>query len=141
MTPHMQNRPRQSISAFFAETLGAPLKNARWSWGAVHPDTGAVHFRVWENEVQTVNGIRYARLGTRLKPGRSPNRPGYRERLQHVKLVREGAAARCILCRENDPPVNGRRIHSFCPTPIRGLRICRFDGEDWLALQPGAAER
>ncbi len=141
MTSNMGNRRRQSISAFFAEILEAPLRNARWSWGAVHPDTGAVYLRVWEGEIRTVNGIRYARLGTRLKPGRSPSRPGYRQRLEHVELIRQGAPARCILCRENDPPVNGRRIRPFCNTPIRGLRVCRFDGEDWLALQPGAAER
>ena len=141
MISNMQNRQRQSINAFFAETLGAPLKNARWSWGAVHPDTGVVYLRVWEGEIRTVNGIRYARLGTRLKPGRSPSRPGYRERLQHVELVRQGAVVRCILCRENDPPVNGRRIRSFRRTPIYGLRVHRFDGEDWLVLQPGAAER
>ena len=141
MTSHTRNRLPQSISAFFAETLGAPLKNARWSWGAVHPDTGAVYLRVWEGEVQSVNGMRYARLGTRLKQGRSPGRPGYRERLQHVELIRQGAIAWCILCRQIDPAVNGRHIKSFRPTPIRGLHVCRFDSEDWLALQARAAER
>ena len=117
------------------------MKNARWSWGAAHPDTGVVYLRVWEGEIRTVNGIRHARLGTRLKPGRSPSRPGYRERLQHVKLIRQGTPSWCILCRENDPPVNGRRLRFFCRAPIRGLRVCRFDGEDRLALESGTAER
>ncbi len=31
------------------ETLGAPLKNVRWSWGGVRKSDGAVFLRVWQD--------------------------------------------------------------------------------------------
>ena len=43
-------------------TLGAPLANVRWSWGAVRPADGAVILRVWKDNVQTHDGREYVRI-------------------------------------------------------------------------------
>lgn len=48
-----------SISQFFQKTLGANLKNSRWSWGARNALTNQVFLRVWEDEIQpTADGER-----------------------------------------------------------------------------------
>ena len=49
--------PKQpAISRFFADALGAPLRNVRWSWGAEHPSLGHLVLRVWEDQI-TADGL------------------------------------------------------------------------------------
>ena len=50
-----------SLSGYF-RSLGAPLKNYRWSWGAVSP-VGEVNLRVWTDELE-----RYSTGLKRLRP-------------------------------------------------------------------------
>ena len=38
------------IGEFFANTLGAPLRNLRWSWGAFIVGGNRLFLRVWEHE-------------------------------------------------------------------------------------------
>ena len=73
-----------SISAFFRQ-LGAPLRNIRWAWGAVRRD-GPVVLRVWDDFLEVIDGEEYALVDYKPKPGRSEL--GYRERLEHVNLLR-----------------------------------------------------
>ena len=48
-----------SISAFFEQTLGANLRNIRNSWGAYNPNTNQLFLRVWNDQLQTLNGDEY----------------------------------------------------------------------------------
>lgn len=122
-----------SISAYFA-SLGAPLRNIRWSWGAVHPN-GDVYLRVWEDEFRTVHGQRCARLTNRefyRQYGR--RHPGNEERLEHIRLIRNGAPSFCIVCRMANPNAKSRTIRSFNRTLVRGVRLHLFMDDDWLEV-------
>ena len=98
------------ITKFF-EALGAPLRNSRWSWGAVRSD-GAVILRVWEDQVERFDGSAWVRVGRR-KPA-PPRELGRRERLAQIELINKGAACFVVMCKARDIKPNGpREILSF----------------------------
>jgi hypothetical protein len=100
-----------SISSFFKQALGAPLKNARWSWGAENPDTGQLFLRVWVDERDTVNGVDQIHL-LGADWGRASR--GYPERVRQVEQLRAGAEGYGVLCVAEDPNTRGaRKIKSF----------------------------
>lgn len=39
-----------NITDFFEHSLGAKLKNSRWSWGAVNEKQGRLFLRVWSDQ-------------------------------------------------------------------------------------------
>jgi putative restriction endonuclease len=51
------------ISEFFTDTLGANLRNKRWSWGAVDPMTNRVFLRVWQDNIETRPSVRPSSWG------------------------------------------------------------------------------
>ena len=69
------------------ETLGAPLKNVRWSWGGVRKSDGAVFLRVWQDGTKKINGKRYIWISVESPLG---NDLGENERMDHLKLVQAG---------------------------------------------------
>jgi hypothetical protein len=87
--------PRAGISNFF-ESLGAPLKNVRWSWGAERRD-GAVFLRGWEDHRFTDASGEYVVVAhsTELGAGASP---GWRERWQHIQRIAAGAPSFVVMC-------------------------------------------
>jgi hypothetical protein len=100
-----------SIASLFAR-LGAPLANARWSWGAERPD-GAVFLRAWQ-DLKFIDEER--RIYTQIytpRPDDSATPLGYQERRRHVSAVRRGAPCYLVMCVARD--VNGlkRQIESF----------------------------
>jgi putative restriction endonuclease len=100
-----------SISSFFKNTLGAPLANARWSWGAVNANTGQVFLRVWIDERETVDGMDQIHL---LASDWSRRSPGYPERERQVELLRSGAEGYGVLCVAGNPHTRGaRKIREF----------------------------
>jgi putative restriction endonuclease len=98
---------RLSISDFFKKVLGAPLKNARWSWGAVNPRTRQVFLRVWKDERDTVHGVDRIHI---FGPDWGRSSPGGPERRSHVQLIRSGAEGYGVLCVAKDPKTTGSRI-------------------------------
>ena len=100
----------QSISDFYQETLGANLKNMRWSWGAVNPMTNRYFLRVWESEIDTIEG-RKAVLVLRPTWRSTPN--GYREREAHLEAIQAGAEAFGVLCKERWTDREKKNIDSF----------------------------
>lgn len=48
-------------TAFF-EMLGAPLKNPRWSWGAVRSEGRVVFLKVWRDQMRTHGGSQFAQV-------------------------------------------------------------------------------
>ena len=123
-----------SLSGLF-ESLGAPLVNVRWSWGAVRATDGAVFLRVWQDQCKKIDGLNYARiLSTSAYAGREDN-PGYVERLNHIALIREGAVTYMIMCRAKDPGATPRSIASFNREYIFASgKLIEHEGYVWLQL-------
>jgi hypothetical protein len=93
-----------SINRFFTDTLGAQLKNPRWSWGATDDSNNRVYLRVWQDE-ESATGERI--LISRNKPRRESN--GFAERKGHIDLIRDGAEGFGIVCTAVDPNTNDAR--------------------------------
>lgn len=108
-----------SISRFFAETLGARLRNPRFSWGAVDPRTNRVFLRVWEDEIQTVDGAERVLVARNVPRRKSA---GYPERLRQIEMINGGASGYGVVCTAKDPTTTEVRV------------IARFDQRDLLRL-------
>lgn len=101
---------QMSISDFFTTKLGANLANVYWSWGATNPSTNQVFLRVWEDELETVNGVERSPLWSSEWGGQSN---GYAERKRHVDALLEGAEGYGVLCTVKDPTAARRAIAKF----------------------------
>ena len=122
-----------SISALF-EKLGAPLKSIFWSWGAVSKG-GDVYLRVWQDESRMIDGKRTIRVTHHGAFENDPENLGYKERLKHIELIREGAKSYCVLCRAKDVNSRPREIRDFDAKLIRIGGELIQDGEDyWLEI-------
>ena len=110
---------KMGINRFFTDILGAPLCNARWSWGAIDHTTNRVFLRVWEDEIGPVpdgERILVAKDKPRLR------RHGVNERHRHLDLIRKGAMGFGVVCTSVDPETTGRRkIRSFDKTTLLQL--------------------
>jgi hypothetical protein len=114
--------------------LGAPLKNMRWSWGAVRKD-GAVFLRVWRDDIKSHDGSKYVRLAW---IDNDETWPGYIERREHIELIRNGYRSYLTICTAEDVDTIPRRIGSFdCKTVISGGRLAEFDDCVWIEMGPG----
>lgn len=121
-----------SLSSLF-KALGAPLANARWSWGAIRPSDGTVFLRVWQDEWKSVNGENYVRVLGDAGPAARSDNLGYLERRKHVDLISAGASSYMIMCRAEDPRASPRRVAGFDEEDIfGGGRIACFGGDKWL---------
>lgn len=120
----------QSISSFFKKTLNAPLRNARWSWGAVNLTTGQLFLRVWDDERDTIDGEPCILLQANEWGSSSPGRP---EREHHVELIRNGIQAYGVVCSAEDiSPTDHRTIQTFDTETL--LKFGRLVGKDKGAL-------
>ena len=121
------------ITEFFADRLRAPLRNPRWSWGAVSL-SGDVYLRVWDDHFRTVKGSRRVRIWDPddRYDDRGYKNPGAFERLEHVDRIRGGARVLCVLATPKDP--SHREIESFDETRlmIGGELIEAAGGNLWL---------
>lgn len=118
--------------------LGAPLANPRWSWGAVRPD-GVVFLRVWQDEVKKRKGNLFVKITyTGSTEGdHEGNSLGYRERLQHVDRIREGATTFLIMCQAQDVTAAPRKVQDFEHENVfRGGRLIKSAGACWIELGP-----
>jgi hypothetical protein len=106
-----------SISDFFENTLGANLSNSRWSWGASNPNTNQLFLRVWDDQLETIDGIERISI---LRTDWGGSSAGFPERKRHVEALRNGAEGYGVLCTAKD-------IHS--PT---SRTIANFDAETLL---------
>jgi hypothetical protein len=83
---------RTNISSFF-ESLGAPLKNVGWSWGAERRD-GAIFLRGWEDH-------------------RFTDADGEDVVVAHSTGVNAGAPCFVVMCIAKDVTATPREIESF----------------------------
>ena len=110
-----------NINRFFIDILGANLRNARWSWGAVDPITNRVFLRVWQDNIETrQDGERV--LVALDEPTRNSN--GFKERHAHVAQIQNGAEGFGIVCTAADPDTKEvRKIADFDRTTLLRLGI------------------
>jgi len=126
-----------SITALFIE-LGAPLANHRWSWGSVRVSDGVVFLRAWKDETSTRDGRERVRL-TDNKRFRSDPKPGYKERLKHIEMIKNGLKCYVVMCDAEDTTAVPRKIKKYSDKVVFvGGRLLN-DAEDihddwWLEL-------
>jgi hypothetical protein len=121
-----------NINNFFTDTLGAQLKNARWSWGAVDPVNHRVFLRIWQDGFRAKNGKEYCQIA-RDVPRRPSN--GFAERHHHVMLIRGGAEGYGVVCVAVDPDTSEvRKIKSFDDQFLVQFGEIIKDGGDTLAV-------
>ena len=100
-----------TINQFFTETLGAQLKNPRWSWGAVDPLSHRVFLRVWEDEFRTISGVDCCLVAFGVQ---KRNSNGFAERHHHLQLIGDGAVGYGVVCVAVDSETEeARTIKSF----------------------------
>ncbi len=119
----------------FFRSLGAPLHNVRWSWGAVRAADNVVLLRVWQDETRKFDGKLYVMVTARKWFADDPDNLGNSERLKHVEAIRKGAASIAIMCVAVDPKASPRKMASFNKNELFvGGAILEAEGEDWLEL-------
>lgn len=111
------------------ERLGAPLRNYRTSWGSVSPK-GSVILFVWKDQIE---GGRI--LVADPMWSRKTRSSGYRERLEHLELVRTGASVFCVIADSIDPATFPRRYRRFrTDTLLEGGQLSDdSSGRIWLS--------
>jgi putative restriction endonuclease len=115
-----------SINRFFQDTLGANLKNPRWSWGAIAPVSNRVFLRVWKDQIQPDGNGEKVQIYWKHTVR---NSPGYAERLAHLKAIENGALGIGIVCIARDPHTSeARQIADFQRSPL--LELGYFTEDD-----------
>jgi hypothetical protein len=123
-----------SLTEMFA-SLGAPLANQRWSWGAERPSDGAVFLRVWQDESKKLDGRRSVRLTANSFFADKLDNLGNAERLRHVNLIRSGRSAYLVMCVAVDPRLEPRTISKFNGHEVFvGGVLADFEGDAWIEL-------
>ena len=127
----MPDTSKMSRSQLFAK-LGAPLRNTRWSWGAVS-ESGDVYLAVWTDQFRTIKEKDFVRLTHNKVSGSKPRNLGYLERLKHVDLIGKGAKSYCVLCAVKDELESPRRMLDFNRKELLvGGELIKNDDDWWL---------
>jgi len=123
-----------TISSLFKK-LGAPLINARWSWGAERESDGAIFLRVWQDRKIVKDRVPIMRITHHSKYVNDPENRGWKERLMHIEKVRNGAKCYLIMCRVEDPNATPRKIKSFNEKEIFvGGELREMEGDLWVPV-------
>lgn len=98
------------ISTFFRRVLGAPLRNDRWSWGAMSESTGQIFLRVWADQHQEVDGVPCFLL---KEHGWATTSRGSPERQRQIEMIKQGTQAFGVVCVARNVHAPHRTIKSF----------------------------
>ncbi len=124
-----------TINEFFQQTLGANLTNIRWSWGAVRPDSNRVFLRVWDDEIEPLDGGKAVYVFNKTWTGSHGN--GGKERAKHIDQLRSGAEGYGVVCHPRFDKNGKRHIADFDSNRLlklgeivdrRGKLFARIDG-------------
>lgn len=100
-----------SITQFFANELGAPLANPRWSWGSWHEATNRIFLRVWAHDhIEAQDQAQMVRL---LREDWTRTSAGYNERARHIESIRSGAEAFGVVATAAPRGAGHIRIQSY----------------------------
>ena len=123
-----------SLTSYF-DRLGAPLKNSRWSWGAIRESDGVVFLRVWQDQKLRIDGKTFMMVTHHGAYVGNESSPGYQERLRQVDLVREGRPVYLVMCQVENPDASPRIIKSFNKDEVFvGGATIEHDGDIWIEL-------
>jgi hypothetical protein len=123
-----------SITDMF-KSLGAPLVNPLWSWGAERSADGAIFLRVWQDRCATVRGRRSVRITSNAYFRDKPDSLGNAERMRHVDLIRSGRPAYLLMCTVEDPSAHPRAIAKYNDAEVFvGGELIDHEGDAWLVL-------
>jgi len=126
----------------FFNTLGAPLKGVQWSWGARREGDGTVFMRVWQDEIEISEGSRYVRLtnsqtAKKYKEEHDREKLGYRERLDQIEFLRNGAKCYLVMCIAAAKEAIPRKIKDFDKDRLFPAgRIVQRENDWWAELLP-----
>jgi putative restriction endonuclease len=118
-----------NINAFFANRLGATIRNHRWSWGAVNDSAKRVFLRTNEEHVFDDDGDWVLAYNPDWDTSH-----GHKERLHHIDMIKSGFEGYAVLVRFND----GGKIQSFDDQTL--LRLGSFVEEEGLLYSKVVAE-
>jgi hypothetical protein len=122
-----------NLTNFFKE-IDAPLKNSRWSWGSVRED-GSIVLRVWQDRKIKHKGSLYMQLSHQEKYGGSSDNLGYRERLEHIRLIQSGKKCYMVMCLAKNTKSTPREIKSFNRSDLfLGGDLCELDSDWYLEI-------
>lgn len=117
---------------------GVTPRSRVWSRGGVRQSDGTVVFALWADDVQSADGVSQYLLWAPNVDGSRPwsDTPGGQERLEHCRLVAEGAAAEGLLVyvahTEGSPPDDkAQTVHGADPHTVLTLRLDKRDEEYW----------
>ena len=125
-----------SISSFFSK-LGAPLKNVRWSWGAVRDSDGAVFLRVWREDQKSVDDKMnsFVQITDNAKYANDRYAHGWRERLRHIECVRDDKKCYLVMCRAKDSNASPREIAEWDKKNVFiGGELREMNGDTWIEV-------
>jgi hypothetical protein len=97
----------------FYEMLGAPLHSYVWSWGAVRSKDDSIFLSVWKDEMQPSGGLQFVKILSDPRSTKSLNKPGRKEREEHIGRIRKGARCYLIICEKNPQYSHPNRIGPF----------------------------
>jgi putative restriction endonuclease len=121
-----------SKSSFFAR-LGAPLRNARWSWGSQRVSDGAIFLCVWQDLKFVDEGRIHMLIDRPAGPGDYEANPGHSERQRHIQSIRSGAPCFLVMCTAVDADARPRKIHSLNEDELFiGGALVERDGDTWI---------
>ena len=119
----------------YFEWLGAPLVNTRWSWGAVRSD-GVIFLRAWQDETSIIDGKRHILVAQHLSFVDDQSNLGYRERMVHVELIRQGAKCFIVMVEADLALLPTRVIKDFNSDEVFSTGLIRQNGGDeWIELR------
>lgn len=130
----------KKLSALF-KRIGAPFKNNRWSWGAMHEASGSVIFRVWQDGSKTIDGKWYYELSNRDWESQfDGDNVGLNERRKHLDHTLEIGKCFFVICTAEDPEASPRSIKVFTSSRIFVADNVREIDGDYFAEMSSAID-
>jgi hypothetical protein len=124
-----------SITGYF-KYLQAPLKNSRWSWGAVREADQALFLRVWGDEFVARGKARFYRITAYDVFRHKPSDHGWIERQKHLNLLQgsaRNAPTYMVICTARDAKAEPRTIADYDKTSVfLAGDIIQEHGDWWL---------
>jgi len=118
----------------FFRSLGAPLRNSRWSWGAYRTD-GSLVLRIWKDRIREFDGRSFAMLTHHSRYAHNQGNPGYKERNRHVEEIRGGTRCYMVICQVEDIAATPRQIRSFEQGSVYlGGNVLECEGDWWIEI-------
>ena len=121
------------------ESFEAPLKNVRWSWGAVD-DKGTVFLRQWSTDLVVEGGVESVVVARAHRPDDQANL-GWQERKRHLDAVEDGAKCFIVVCEAKDPEARPRQVKAWRDEVLVGGELQRRSDGSTHVLITGSVPR